>query len=474
VKAPRYAMRGMHHPVLRWWYAPRYIQARNTECSPGSTDASERSFLQGLLNRNLYYGWVVVWVVFAALLISAGVRAAPTVLINPLESELGWGRAAISAAVSIGLLLYGLSGPAAGWLMDRFGPRPLTIFGLALIGLSTLMGAAMTELWQLNLFWGVLSGLGTGIVAPVLGATVANRWFVERRGLILGIFGAAASAGQLVTVPALMWLVVAIGWRAGTAALAVIVLLVLVPVFLFMRNDPASVGLRAYGESEEPPVEESPAPEPSTAIAQPSAPGGSPVLGALRSPVFWLLSGSFFICGASSNGIIGVHFVPHSIDHGIPEVTAASVLAIMGAMNFVGTLASGWLTDRYDPRKLLAIYYSLRGLSLLLLPFVTEFAGLAVFAVFFGLDYIATVPPTVALVADRFGRANVGAVFGWVFFGHQIGAALASYLGGVVRVSLGTYTAAFLGAGVLAILASLMVLIIRREVTPLGPKVARA
>ena len=270
-----------------------------------SADTPERSDLQGPTNRKLYYGWVVVWVVFAALLVSAGVRAAPTVLINPLESELGWGRAAISAAVSVGLLLYGLSGPAAGWLMNRFGPKPLT-----LIGLSTLMGAAMTELLQLNLFWGVLSGLGTGVVAPVLGATVANRWFVERRGLVLGILGAAASAGQLVTVPALMWLVVEVGWRTATVLLAAIVLLMLVPVLLLMRNDPASVGLRVYGEPEKNPAEESPAPEPSTAVAQPPRPGGSPVLDALRSPVFWLLSGSFFICGASSNGIIGVHFVP--------------------------------------------------------------------------------------------------------------------------------------------------------------------
>src|SRR5918992_748225 len=430
---------------------------------------AERSLLQGLMNRKLYYGWVVVWVVFAALLVSAGVRAAPTVLINPLESELGWGRAAISAAISIGLLLYGLSGPAAGWLMDRFGPKPLTLFGLGLIGLSTLMGAAITQLWQLNLFLGVLSGLGPGIVAPVLGATVANRWFFERRGLVLGIFGAAASAGQLVTVPALMWLVVEIGWRAGTVVLGAIVLLVLIPVLLLMRDDPSSVGLRPYGEST---AEESPAPEPSTAVAQQPGPGGSPVLGALRSPVFWLLSGSFFICGASSNGIIGVHFVPHSIDHGIPEVTAASALALMGAMNFVGTIASGWLTDSYDPRKLLALYYSLRGLSLLLLPFVTDFSGLAVFAVFFGLDYIATVPPTVALVADRFGRLNVGAVFGWVFLSHQVGAALASYLGGVARDSLGDYTLAFLAAGVLAILASLMAYLINRR--PLSPAPAGA
>jgi sugar phosphate permease len=423
-----------------------------------------------VLGGRFYYGWAVVAVVFLALLISAGVRAAPAVLINPLEAELGWSRAAISFAVSVGLLLYGLSGPTAGWLMDRFGPKRITLFGLALIGGSTLSGAAITELWQLNLFWGVLSGVGTGIVAPVLGATVANRWFIERRGLVLGIFGAAASAGQLISVPALMWLVVAAGWREGTVYLAAAAFLILIPVLLLMRDDPSRLGLRPYGlqggEKPGPAVEASPAPEPGTAVEASVEAQGGALTRAIKTPEFWLLSGSFFICGASSNGIIGVHFVPHSIDHGIPEVTAASVLALMGAMNFAGTIASGWLTDRYDPRKLLAVYYFLRGLSLLLLPFVTDFAGLSVFAVFFGLDYIATVPPTVALVADSFGRMNVGAVFGWVFFSHQVGAALASYLGGVARDSLGDYTAAFLVAGVLALLASLMASRINREPLP--------
>lgn len=408
--------------------------------------------------RRVYYGWVVVWVVFAALLVSAGVRAAPTVLINPLETELGWSRAAISAAVSVGLLLYGLSGPAAGWLMDRFGPKRLMLVGLVIIGGSTLAGATMTEFWQFSLFWGVFSGVGTGIVAPVLGATVANRWFVERRGLVLGIFGAAASAGQLIAVPALMWLVVEVGWRWGTVYLALAALAMFVPVLLLMRDDPRSIGLRPFGEQEAPAAEASPAPEPGTAVADSEAPRSGALSRAFHSPVFWLLSGSFFICGATSNGIVGVHFVPHSIDHGIPEVTAAGVLALMGAMNFVGTIASGWLTDRFDPRKLLAVYYTGRGLSLLILPFVTDFGGLAVFAIFFGLDYIATVPPTVALVADRFGRANVGTVFGWVFFGHQLGAALASYLGGVARDTLGDYTLAFLTAGVLATLGALMAL----------------
>ncbi|HET7478023.1 MAG TPA: MFS transporter [Rubrobacteraceae bacterium] len=432
--------------------------------------------MKGESRGRLYYGWIVVAVVFLALLVSAGVRAAPTVLINPLENELGWGRATISFAVSIGLLLYGLSGPVAGWLMDRFGPKLLTLAGLAVIGGSTLAGATVTELWQLNLFWGVLSGVGTGVVAPVLGATVANRWFFERRGLVLGIFGAAASAGQLVSVPALMWLVVAVGWRQGVVFLALAALTVIVPILLFMRDDPRKMGLRPYGdtESEEPAAQSSPAPEPGTPLADVDPQRSGVLRRAVRAPEFWLLSGSFFICGASSNGIIGVHFIPHSIDHGIPEVTAAGVLALMGAMNFVGTIASGFLTDRYDPRKLLAVYYSLRGLSLLLLPFVTHFEGLAIFAVFFGLDYIATVPPTVALVADRFGRMNVGTVFGWVFFSHQLGAALASYLGGVARDSLGDYTAAFIIAGILAGMAALMALLVRRQRPPAAGEPVRA
>jgi len=370
----------------------------------------------------------------------------------------------------VGLLLYGFSGPA-GWLMDRLGPKLLTLLGLGIIVASTLAGATVRELWQLNLFWGVLSGVGTGIVAPVLGATVANRWFVERRGLVLGILGAAASAGQLVSVPALMWLVVEVGWRQVVIFLALATFAVLPLVLLFMRDDPERMGLRPYGEQErenEPAATDSPAPEPGTPLADAASERGGVMSRALRAPEFWLLSGSFFICGASSNGIIGVHFVPHSIDHCIPEVTAAGVLALMGAMNFVGTIASGLLTDRYDPRKLLAVYYSLRGLSLLLLPFVTEFSGLAVFAVFFGLDYIATVPPTVALVADRFGRLNVGTVFGWVFCAHQLGAASASYLGGVARDTLGDYTAAFLVAGALAILAAIMASLVRRDAASAG------
>ena len=398
----------------------------------------------------VHYGWIVVAVTAVTLLVSSGVRSLPGVLIHPLEMDLGWSRAAISAAVSIGLLLYGLAGPFAGRLMDRFGPRRLMLVGLLLFGLATAASAGMTQLWQLNLLWGVASGIGTGIAAAVLGATVANRWFVARRGLVLGAFGAATSAGQLIFVPLLMWLVVQAGWRASSIMLGGVALLVLIPTFLFMKDEPADLGLLPYGGSAQP--------------VRPLAEGAGAVMArALRTPEFWLLAGSFFVCGATSNGLIGTHLIPHSIDHGIPEVTAASALALMGAMNFVGTLGSGWLTDRFDPRKLLATYYTLRGLSLFVLPFATDFSGLAIFAVVFGLDYIATVPPTSALAADIFGRRNVGTVFGWVFFSHQLGAALAAYLGGVAREALGDYTFAFFTAGVVAVMGALMALCVRRQ-----------
>lgn len=403
---------------------------------------------QSASNR-FFYGWIIVVVTALSLLISAGVRSAPGVMLHPIEMEMGWSRAVISFAVSLGLLLYGLAGPFAGKLMDRFGPRGVLLVGMVLIAASTALGAMMRDLWQLNLFWGALSGLGTGVAASVLGATVATRWFVERRGLVMGLFGAATSAGQLIFVPLLMWLVLGIGWRNSSFILAGIVLVLIVPIWLFMRNDPSDIGILPYGATEPLPVSKNPQ---ERGIMQ----------RALRTPEFWLLSGSFFICGATSNGLIGTHFIPHAIDHGIAEGTAASVLAIMGAMNFVGTLASGWLTDRYNPRLLLAIYYGFRGLSLLLLPFVTTYSGMLIFAVMFGLDYIATVPPTSALVADIFGRKNVGTVFGWVFCAHQIGAALAAWLGGVARVFTGDYGLAFLIAGGLAGIGALLSLRIRK------------
>jgi len=419
--------------------------------------------MQDWLGKRIYYGWVVVGVTALTLLVSSGVRGAPSVLINPLEDDFAWSRSSISFAVSIGLLLYGFAGPLAGALMDRFGPRRLMLAGIALVTAATAVSVAMSALWQFILLWGILGGFGTGIAAVVLGATVANRWFVNRRGMVMGIFGAATSAGMLVFVPLLMWLANSIGWRGAVTVLAVCVGLLLLPIALLMRDSPAEIGLRASGELVAPPAEQS----------APAGPGV--VLRAVRVPEFWLLAGSFFVCGATSNGLIGTHLIPHSTDLGISEVTAATALGLMGAMNFVGTLASGWLTDRHDPRRLLAYYYTFRGCSLLLLPFVDSFLGLMIFATFFGLDYIATVPPTAALAADIFGRRNIGTIFGWIFAAHQLGAAMAAWLGGIARDTLGDYQVSFIAAGALALTGGLMALRINRDVRPsLDPAIPHA
>ncbi len=404
--------------------------------------------MQIIKSGKFFYGWVVVAVTAVTLFVSAGLRSAPGVFILPLEQDMGWSRSAISFAVSIGLITLGIAGPLSGWLMDRFGPKRVALVGLMLVVAAMVSSYGITELWQLNLLWGMISGLGTGMVGGVLGPAVANRWFVARRGLVIGIFGASLSAGQLVFVPALMAVVLTVGWRWSSVALGLMALVANIPVLIFLRDDPADMGLAPYG---------------ATTGQGATRPTVDPnvMQRAVKAPEFWLLAATFFVCGATSNGLIGTHLIPHAADHGIPQATAAGMLALMGAMNFVGTIASGWLTDKYDPRKLLCIYYGFRGLSLFLLPYVSGVFGLSVFAIMFGLDYIATVPPTTALVADTFGRRNVGTVYGWVFCSHQVGAALAAWLGGVTRDMFGDYLLAFLVAGAIAMIAALLSLQIR-------------
>lgn len=418
--------------------------------------------MQQWLGKRIYYGWVVVGVTALALLVASGVRAASGVLITPLEADLGWSRSAISFAIAIGLVLYGLAGPAGGALIDRYGPRALMLAGFVLTATSALLTSAMSALWQFTVVWGALGGLGTGIAATVLGAAVANRWFVKRRGLATGVFGASSSAGQLLFIPLLLATIDISGWRAAVLLLALLATLVLLPVFLLMRDNPSDVGLRPLGGTDEP-------------QAPQLARAGGVMRGVVRVPDFWLLAGSFFICGATTIGIIGTHFLPYADDEGISKGTAAFALALLGAMNFAGTIASGWLTDRHDPRKLLAIYYFFRGLSLFLLPFVGSTWGLVVFATFFGLDYIATVPPTVALTADLFGRRNIGTVFGWVFAAHMLGAAVAAWLSGLARDILGDYQLAFLAAGAFSVTAALLAVRLNREAQPAPqPAPARA
>jgi MFS family permease len=397
-----------------------------------------------------YYGWIVVVVTALALLMSAGVRSAPGVFLLSVQEETQWSMGVISFAASMGLLVLGLTAPVGGLLIDRYGTRHVAPAALWLIGISMLLSAYVQAPWQLAVLWGGVSGIGTGIISGVLGATVATRWFVARRGLIIGLFGASTSAGLLIFAPALMLLATNLGWRTSSTVLGVLALLAIIPVAIWMRNDPADLGLTPLG-----------APLSTTPVRAGRADTGV-MRRAVRSVEFWLLAGTFFICGATSNGIVGTHLIPFAHDHGIAQTTAAGLLALMGAMNFVGTLGSGWLTDRYDPRKLLAVYYSFRGVSLLFLPFVTEPLGLAAFAILFGLDYIATVPPTTALVADNFGRRNVGTVYGWVFCAHQVGAAMAAWGGGLARDALGSYGLAFLLAGALAMAGAILALRIQR------------
>jgi MFS family permease len=431
----------------------------------------------------LFYGWIVVAVTFLTLLAAAGVRSAPGVLMVPLEREFGWTRTAVSLAVAINLLLYGLFGPFAAALMDRLGVRRVMLASLAFVAAGVGLTVFMRAPWQLDLLWGVVVGSGTGAMALVLGAYVANRWFVERRGLVMGLLTASSATGQLLFLPVLASLVVAHGWRTAVLATSGATLLIVPLVAIFMRSSPQEIGLRPLGSSgtaSHPPAFAPSAPEfASRPDASESADPIRAALGGLvrgtRSREFWLLVGSFYICGASTNGLIGTHLIPACMESGIPEVTAAGLLAAMGVFDLIGTTASGWLSDRWDSRYLLAWYYGLRGLSLLFLPyalanqvlglatFSTPFAfgpaplGLIVFAVFYGLDWVATVPPTVRLTADIFGKRQVGIMFGWIVAGHQLGAATAAFGAGALRAWLGGYQVSFLAAGLLCLIAVALV-----------------
>jgi len=415
-------------------------------------------------SRVIFYGWIVVAITFVVGLVGSGVRSAPAVFITPLESEFGWTRADLGTAIAINLLLFGLVAPIAGMLVDRIGPRRLMFAGIALYGIGLAGTIFIDSLWELGLLWGVALGLGTGATASVLQATVATRWFVTHRGLVVGLLGTATSTGQLIFIPVLMAIVVAFGWRAGPLLLGVLAAALVIPVLLWMKNDPADVGAQPYGAKNDP-----------GQAAQEDAPAIG-LRRASRTPEFWLLCSSFFVCGATSNGLIGTHLLPHSIEHGIPAVTAAATVGIMGAMNFVGTLGSGWLTDKVDPRRLLAFFYAFRGVSLFILPFASDFVDLLVFAIIFGLDWFATVPPTVTLTAQRFGRRSVGTLYGWIFACHQLGAATAAFGAGWIRVWFGDYYVAFFAGATLALIAAGLASLIRapQPESSVGPGPAAA
>ena len=398
------------------------------------------------------HAYVVVGITFLALLVAAGLRSAPGVLMLPLELHFGWDRATISFSAAIGILLYGLVGPFAAALMVSIGIRRTMLGGLALMSAATFASLWMSESWHYVLSWGVFSGIGSGAVASVLGAAVVNRWFATRQGLVMGMLTASTATGALVFLPVLAWLAEGGAWRPVALAVSIASAAMLPLVFLFVPERPQDVGVRRFGEAEDTP------PPPPLKQAATVSLAFTALFRAARSPMFWLLVGTFFVCGLTTNGLVGTHMIAFCGDHGIAPVAAAGLLSMMGLFDLVGTTASGWLTDRYDPRKLLCVYYGLRGLSLIALPFIDFGAvSLTVFAIFYGLDWIATVPPTVKLTNMSFGERDAPIVFGWIMVGHQIGAATAAFGAGVIREQTGTYLPAFLIAGGFGVAASILI-----------------
>jgi len=407
------------------------------------------------LSTRLHYAWVIVGVTFAVAVITAGVRSTPGVLIVPLEEEFHWSRATISFALGINLLLFGAIGPFAAALMDRFGARRMITLALATTAVSVVLTPAMNQPWQLVLLWGVAVGLSTGFVGGFLAAYIAGRWFRAREGFVVGLLTAANAAGQLVFLPMTASLVTHFGWRAMSLVLAGAVILFLPLPALLMRNRPEDVGLRPYGD---------------LGTSRPGvSPDGNPVMVAFRalatgvqSRDFWLIAGGYFVCGATTNGLIGTHLIAACVDHGLSEVAGAGLLAATGVFALLGGTLAGWLSDRWDNRLLLCAYYGFRGLSLLYLPFAFDMSiyGLPVFAVVYGLDWIASAPPTVRLLTGVVGPERIGIMVAWITVIHQVGSASAAYLAGVLRITFGTYLEAFILSGVLLIAAALMVLFV--------------
>lgn len=409
-----------------------------------------------LARRGIHYGWAMVAVTFLTMLSTSAAMGMAGILIVPLRGEFGWDTTTVSGPLALRLALFGVMGPFAAALMQRFGIRATVGCALSLIMAGLALGALkMNSIGEMWLYYGVLVGLGTGLSAMVLAATVANRWFTARRGLVMGLLGASTATGQLAFLPLAAWLAQTYGWRNALVPAAVACVVCLVLLVLVVRDYPAQLGLAPYGEDKIVPV--------------PPRAGANAFVVSLRMlreasghRVFWMLFGTFFICGLSTNGLVQQHFIPMCFDFGMTEVAAASVLAMMGVFDFFGTIGSGYLSDRYDSRKLLFWYYLLRGFSLMWLPF-SDFSifGLSLFAVFFGLDFIATVPPTVKIAGTAFGREKAPLVFGWIFTGHQLGAASAAYGAGISRDILASYLPAFFFAGAACVVAALAAMLVR-------------
>ncbi len=410
--------------------------------------------------RRVHPAWWVAAATFLALLGAAAFRTTPGVMIEPLRAEFGWSIGTISVALSVNLALFGITAPFAAALMERFGVRRVVVIALLMVAAGSGLTVFMSASWQLVALWGVIVGLGTGSMALALVATVVGRWFVARRGLVSGILTAASATGQLVFLPVIALIVQAEGWRAASLTVSACALAVVPVVLLFLRERPADVGALPYGGTAADVV------EPLRTGAARLAVGA--LVRAARTRTFWLLAGGFFVCGATTTGLVQQHFMPAAHDHGMPVTTAATLLALVGLFDLVGTIGSGWLTDRADPRVLLGAYYGLRGVSLaVLVPlFGADLnASMLAFVIFYGLDWVATVPPTLALTREAFG-ASAPVVFGWVFAAHQLGAACAALAAGVARDALGSYDAAWYGGALLCVVGMGLSLAIRRPAAP--------
>ena len=411
--------------------------------------------------RRFHPAWVAAAITFLTLVASAGFRSAPSVLIMPLQMAFGWSRDSISLAVSINVLLYGLTAPFAAALMERFGIRKVVMLALAAVGLGACGTVFMTAPWHLMLLWGVVVGVGTGSMALVFAASIANRWFVKRRGIVIGALTAATATGQLVFLPGLSLLAVHHGWRSVSIVVGGSALVMVPIVAIFLREKPSDLGFLPYG-----------APDDWQPPKKHSMSAGKLAIDTLKQSAkvrdFWYLVGSFFVCGLSTSGLMGTHFIPAAMDHGMGEVAAASLLALVGVFDVVGTIFSGWLTDKYDPRRLLFFYYLLRGVSLFLLPsilFRTVHPSTLVFVIFYGLDWVATVPPTIMLCRAVAGPERATVVYGWVFAAHQIGGAIAAYGAALLRVKFGDYSQAFYISGFFCVVTAFMVLRIARGIS---------
>ncbi len=399
--------------------------------------------------KRIHRAWLIAGITFLTLIAAAAFRSTTSVLFEPLERDFGWSRTETSLAITVNLIFYGLTAPFAAVLMERFTIRRVGTVALAFIGLGTGLTLFMTEAWQLILYWGVFVGLGTGSLALVFASIVANRWFESRRGLITGIFSAAYATGQLLFLPLIAHLVMSAGWQIGSLTVTALVIALMPLFYLGFRDRPSDVGLLPYGATE---TEVETEKAPSTVRATVSV-----LRDAFKHKAFWILAGTFFVCGWTTNGLIGAHFIPAAHDHGMPATTAAGLLALVGVFDFVGTILSGWLTDRVDSRILLVFYYGLRGLALFTVPFVmgpTVEPPLMFFVIFYGLDWIATVPPTIALTRKYFGAARSGVIYGWVFASHMVGAAIAAAYAGVIRDLQGSYFIAWITAAVLCLVAA--------------------